>query len=307
MSTFELEYRSYADLSGLIHAADISKLKNYDLVVGIPRSGMIPAYMLGLRLNLPVIDLEGFLNGNSPVGGRRLEVTDLSAVSNILVVDDSIRFGGQLLKVKEKLQQKPTYNYGFCTPFATTENRHLVDHSFELIDKPRIFQWNIMHSWIYEQSCVDIDGVLCDDPKEEENDDGEKYLHFLLNAPLKYKPSSNVHTLVTNRLEKYRPQTEQWLHRQGIKYMELLMLDLPDRATRVRMGNYGAFKAEVYQSRKDTLLFIESDLNQASRINLLSGRAVFCVDEMRFFPPMAPKTPLHQSIARKVKKYLRSI
>jgi len=263
--------------------------------------------MLGLRLNLPVIDLEGFLNGNSPVGGRRLEVTDLSAVSNILVVDDSIRFGGQLLKVKEKLQQKPTYNYGFCTPFATTENRHLVDHSFELIDKPRIFQWNIMHSWIYEQSCVDIDGVLCDDPKEEENDDGEKYLHFLLNAPLKYKPSSNVHTLVTNRLEKYRPQTEQWLHRQGIKYMELLMLDLPDRATRVRMGNYGAFKAEVYQSRKDTLLFIESDLNQASRINLLSGRAVFCVDEMRFFPPMAPKTPLHQSIARKVKKYLRSI
>ena len=307
MSTFELEYRSYADLSGLIHAADISKLKNYDLVVGIPRSGMIPAYMLGLRLNLPVIDLEGFLNGNEPVGGTRLEVTDLSAVNNILVVDDSIRFGGQLLKVKEKLQQKPTYNYGFCTPFATTENKHLVDYSFELIDKPRIFQWNIMHSWIYEQSCVDIDGVLCDDPKEEENDDGEKYLKFLLNAPLKYKPSSNVHTLVTNRLEKYRPQTEQWLHRQGIKFKELLMLDLPDRATRVRMGNYGAFKAEVYQSRKDTLLFIESDLNQANRINLLSGRAVFCVDEMRFFPPMAPMTPLHQSIARKVKKYLRSI
>ena len=307
MSTFELEYRSYADLSGLIHSADISKLKNYDLVVGIPRSGMIPAYMLGLRLNLPVIDLEGFLNGNEPVGGRRLEVTDLSAVNNILVVDDSIRFGGQLLKVKEKLQQKPTYNYAFCTPFATTENKHLVDYSFELIDKPRIFQWNIMHSWIYEHSCVDIDGVLCDDPKEEENDDGEKYLHFLLNAPLKYKPSSNVHTLVTNRLEKYRPQTEQWLHRQGIKYKELLMLDLPDRATRVRMGNYGAFKAEVYQSRKDTLLFIESDVNQASKINLLSGRAVFCVDEMRFFPPIAPKTPVHQSIARKVKKYLRSI
>jgi adenine/guanine phosphoribosyltransferase-like PRPP-binding protein len=127
MSTFELEYRSYADLSALIHAADISKLKNYDLVVGIPRSGMIPAYMLGLRLNLPVIDLEGFLNGNEPVGGRRLEVSDLSAINNILVVDDSIRFGGQLLKVKEKLQQKPTCNYGFCTPFATTENKHLVD------------------------------------------------------------------------------------------------------------------------------------------------------------------------------------
>jgi uncharacterized HAD superfamily protein len=302
-----LEYRSYADLSGLIHTADISNLKQYDLVVGIPRSGMIPAYMLGLRLNLPVIDLEGFLNGNAPVGGRRLEVTDFSAVNNILVVDDSIRFGGQILQVKEKLQQKPTYNYGFCTPFATTENRHLVDYSFELIDKPRIFQWNIMHSWIYEHSCVDIDGVLCDDPTVEENDDGENYIRFLLNAPVKYKPVVFIHTLVTNRLEKYRPQTEQWLSNHGIQYRELLMLDLPDRATRMRMGNYGAFKAKVYQAKKDTLLFIESDYSQACRINELTGRAVFCVDEMRFFPPLKPKIPVHRMVARKVKKYLRGI
>lgn len=307
MSTTELEYRSYADLSGLIHAADISKLKNYDLVVGIPRSGMIPAYMLGLRLNLPVIDLEGFLNGNAPVGGRRLEETDLSDVNNILVVDDSIRFGGQLLKVKEKLQQKPPYNYGFCTPFATTENRHLVDYSFELIDKPRIFQWNIMHSWIYEHSCVDIDGVLCYDPTVEENDDGENYIRFLLNAPIKYKPVVFIHTLVTNRLEKYRPQTEQWLNNNGIQYRELLMLDLPDRATRMRMGNYGAFKAKVYQAKKDTLLFIESDYSQACKINELTGRAVFCVDEMRFFPPLKPKIPVHRRVARRVKKYLQSI
>jgi len=307
MSTFELEYRSYADLSGLIHSADISKLKNYDLVVGIPRSGMIPAYMLGLRLNIPVIDLEGFLNGNAPVTGSRMVKQVKDRFGRMLVVDDSIRSGKQLDLVKEKLSGMQDCEFGFCTPFATSDKTGQVDHYFELIDRPRVFQWNIMHSWIYGYSCVDIDGVLCDDPKEEENDDGEKYLHFLLNAPLKYKPSSNVHTLVTNRLEKYRPQTEQWLHRQGIKYKELLMLDLPDRATRVRMGNYGEFKAEVYQSRKDTLLFIESDLNQASRINLLSGRAVFCVDEMRFFPPMAPKTPIHRSIARKVKKYLRSI
>jgi uncharacterized HAD superfamily protein len=268
---------------------------------------MIPAYMLGLRLNLPVIDLEGFLNGNAPVGGRRLEVTDYSAVNNILVVDDSIRFGGQILQVKEKLQQKPTYNYGFCTPFATTENRHLVDYSFELIDKPRIFQWNIMHSWIYEHSCVDIDGVLCDDPTVEENDDGENYIRFLLNAPVKYKPVVFIHTLVTNRLEKYRPQTEQWLSNHGIQYRELLMLDLPDRATRMRMGNYGAFKAKVYQAKKDTLLFIESDYSQACRINELTGRAVFCVDEMRFFPPLKPKIPVYRMVAGKVKKYLRGI
>jgi uncharacterized HAD superfamily protein len=307
MSTFELEYRSYADLSSLIHAADISNLKQYDLVVGIPRSGMVPAYMLALRLNLPVIDIDGFLAGNPPIGGRRLELADHKTINNILVVDDSIRFGGQLQKVKEKLQQKPEFKYGYCTPFATSENKHFVDHSFELIDKPRIFQWNIMHSWIYEYSCVDIDGVLCDDPSAEENDDGEKYIHFLLHAPLKYKPAVAVHTLVTNRLEKYRPQTEKWLSEKGIKYKELLMLDLPDRATRVRMGNYGSFKASVYEKKKDALLFIESDYNQSFKINELTGRAVFCVDQMYFFSPLKPKPPVHRRVARKVKKYLQSI
>jgi uncharacterized HAD superfamily protein len=164
-----------------------------------------------------------------------------------------------------------------------------------------------MHSWIYEHSCVDIDGVLCDDPNAEQNDDGEKYIQFLLNAPLKYKPSTKVHTLVTNRLEKYRPQTEQWLHLNGIEYKELLMLDLPDRATRVRMGNYGVFKAEVYESRKETLLFIESDRHQAAKINELTGRAVFCVDEMRFLPHLKSRTPVHLSLARKITKFLRSI
>ena len=307
MSTFELEYRSYADLSGLIHSADISKLKNYDLVVGIPRSGMIPAYMLGLRLNIPVIDLEGFLNGNAPVTGSRMVKQVKDRFGRMLVVDDSIRSGKQLDLVKEKLSGMQDCEFGFCTPFATSDKTGQVDHYFELIDRPRVFQWNIMHSWIYSYSCVDIDGVLCDDPTVSENDDGENYIRFLLNAPLKFKPAVPVHTLVTNRLEKYRPQTEKWLSEQGIQYKELLMLDLPDRATRVRMGNYGAFKAEVYQTRKDTLLFIESDCHQASKINELTGRAVFCVDEMRFFPPLAPKAPVHRRVARKVKKYLRSI
>jgi uncharacterized HAD superfamily protein len=268
---------------------------------------MIPAYMLGLRLNLPVIDLEGFLYGDMPVTGSRMVRQSSERFENILIVDDSIRSGKQLDNVKEKLSGFRECEFSFCTPYATSDKTNQIDHYFELIDKPRVFQWNIMHSWIYGYSCVDIDGVLCDDPTESENDDGENYIRFLLNAPLKFKPAAPVNTLVTNRLEKYRPQTEQWLNEQGIQYKELLMLDLPDRATRVRKGNYGVFKAEVYQARKDALLFIESDRYQAAKINELTGRAVFCVDEMRFFPPLKPRTPVHRRVARKVKKYLRII
>jgi len=307
MSRFELTYRSYADLSRLIHEADIKAFRNYDLIVGVPRSGMIPAYMLGLRLNLPVIDLDGFLNGNRPVGGKRLTSISDYEFKNVLVVDDSIRFGSQLKEVRERLALKPECTFSFCTPFATTDNRHQVKHAFEIIDQPRVFQWNIMHSWVYEYSCVDIDGVLCDDPTEEENDDGEKYIHFLLNAPLKYKPKVPVKTLVTNRLEKYRPETERWLTANGIKYQDLLMLDLPDKATRQRLGLHGTFKAEVYAGKKDTLLFIESDRWQAEKINSITGRAVFCVDDLTFLPPVNKKHLVHMRVASKFKKLLRRI
>ena len=53
-----LQYRNYEDLNRLIHHADLHSYRDIDLVVGVPRSGMIPAYMIGLILNLPVIDIE---------------------------------------------------------------------------------------------------------------------------------------------------------------------------------------------------------------------------------------------------------
>lgn len=57
---------------------------------------------------------------------------------------------------------------------------------------------------------MDIDGVLCADPTPEENDDGEKYRHFLLNTPPLFIPKVTIGTLVTSRLEKYRPRRKPY-------------------------------------------------------------------------------------------------
>ena len=49
-----MNYKSYSDLSIDI-LEGISKVpSSIQLVVGIPRSGMIPAYMIAAQLNLPV-------------------------------------------------------------------------------------------------------------------------------------------------------------------------------------------------------------------------------------------------------------
>jgi uncharacterized HAD superfamily protein len=277
-----LQYRSYEDLNRLIHQADLNAYRNFDLVVGIPRSGMVPAYMIGLILNLPVIDIESYIARVKPYVGNRL-TQNKREFKKVLVVDDSIKFGGQLQIIKEKLFQFNSIHFKFFAVFATSESRMLVDYCLEIIDHPRIFQWNLLNSWIFEHSCVDIDGVLCEDPSEEENDDGERYIEFLENTRPRYLPSCVVAVLVTSRLEKYRKQTEYWLSKHGVQFRKLVMLDLPDKETRVKLGIHSSFKSKVYQEFNQTGLFIESSKSQSEDIHNHTGKNVFCVENMTFY------------------------
>ena len=277
-----LQYRNYEDLNRLIHQADLHTFRDADLVVGVPRSGMVPAYMIGLLLNLPVIDIESYVAGVEPFVGNRL-IQNIREFKKVLVVDDSIKFGRQLESVKVKLSQFKFIDFKYLTVFATSESRFLVDYCIEIIDQPRIFQWNLLNSWIFEYSCVDIDGVLCEDPSEEQNDDGVNYLHFLQHARPKYLPPCKVDVLVTSRLEKYRSQTEAWLKKHDIQYHKLEMLDLPDKETRVRLGIHATFKSDIYRKYDRVALFIESSKYQSEEIHKQTGKNVFCIENMTFY------------------------
>jgi uncharacterized HAD superfamily protein len=279
----DLQYRNYEDLNRLIHHADLHAFLDADLVVGVPRSGMVPAYMIGLLLNLPVTDIESYVAGVVPFVGNRL-IQNIREFKKVLVVDDSIKFGRQMQLVKEKLSPFNFIEFKYITVFATSESRFLVDYCMEIIDRPRIFQWNLLNSWIYEFSCVDIDGVLCEDPSEEQNDDGENYLHFLQNAQPKYLPPCKIDVLVTSRLEKYRSHTEAWLKKHGVQYQQLEMLDLPDKETRVRLGIHATFKSNIYRKFDRTALFIESSKYQSEEIHKQTGKNVFCIENMNFYP-----------------------
>jgi len=278
-----LEYRSYNDLVDLLSIKCSDLLNKYDLIVGIPRSGMIPAYIIGLYLHLPVLDFESFVFGLSPSGGFRTKYFPISNYKNVLIVDDSIQNGDQNEIIRKRVEHISNHNFYFLAVFSSESSKFKVDIYFELINAPRVFQWNILKSWIYEYSCVDIDGVLCIDPTEEENDDGDKYLHFLDNASPKFLPPCKVNVLVTSRLEKYRFQTDAWLKKNGVHYNHLEMLDLPDKATGVRLGVHASFKSDIYSKYDNSLLFIESSKHQAEFIHRQTGKNVFCVDNMLFY------------------------
>ncbi|MEN8374965.1 MAG: orotate phosphoribosyltransferase [Gemmatimonadota bacterium] len=281
-----MNYRSFDDMNARIVEWALTLPADIDLIVGVPRSGLLAATLLALHRNLPMADLDGFLAGRVYDGGRRfrgkygVDAVEryLDEPRSVLIVDDSIRSGASLREVRERVGAAALpHRIRYGVVFADLGTLDEVDHYCEVVAAPRAFEWNLLHAdWLMSYSCVDIDGVLCPDPTPQQNDDGSAYLDFIANAPALHTPNVQVGWLVTCRLEKYRPATEAWLEKNGIRYSELLMMDYPDAESRRAAGAYGAFKSDVYCTT-GALFFVESNPSQASEIAQRSGKPVYCM------------------------------
>ena len=283
-----MNYRSFNDLHKLIQKKIDILPSNLDVVVGIPRSGLLVANMISLILNKPLTDLNGLLENRVISSGKTKNnssfVKDCSEARNILIVEDSVYSGASISNCKRQIENclflKEATIY-YCAVYVAPETRDLVDYCFEVVDLPRLFEWNIYHHSIIENSCFDIDGVLCKDPSSDENDNGAKYRNFLVNATPKIIPSRKIGALVTSRLKQYREETELWMKKHGVDYNELVMMDCSFEERREN-ANHGLFKASFYK-KSNYVLFFESDEKQAIEINNISGKPVYCVSNGVFY------------------------
>ncbi|TPI20575.1 MULTISPECIES: phosphoribosyltransferase [unclassified Mesorhizobium] len=306
-----MNYRSISDMNDAI-VRNLHRLpRDIDLVVGVPRSGILAGTMVSLIANIPMTDLDSFLAGRIYTSGitKRWAGLDRQAseMRKILVIDDSIIGGTAMRDAREKVAASGIEgDFIFAAVFGLSLRHEETDMVFEAVPHPRMFQWNFMHHVFLEQCCVDIDGVLCLDPTEDENDDGPAYEKFLAEARPLLGPTRKIGWLVTSRLEKYRKLTEAWLASRDIKYDHLIMLDLPNKAERQRLGAHGSFKAEFYR-KSDAILFIESEHEQAQRIAKLSGKPVLCVETNMVSLPDPMSLPALQQAARNLPARLRQI
>lgn len=281
-----LSYKTYQDLS-LDIKENIHKIpQNIDLIVGIPRSGMIPAYMIGMVLSKNVITLNEFFTDNYQLKTTsRIKFT--SEIKNILIVDDSISSGNTFVTVKNeinKLRLNTKYNLIYLAIYYKTEDyKNFIDITFKKLPSPRLFQWNYLNHVFLGTSAFDIDGLLCQDPSVEENDDGVKYKHFILNAKPLYIPQYKIPYLITSRLEKYRVETEGWLKTNNVKYDHLIMLNNCTAEERRKLNLHAKFKAEQYSKLNDIQLFMESNRNQAIEISKLTKKLCFCTSTDELF------------------------
>lgn len=252
---------------------------------------MLVANILALKVNLPLGDLDGFLQGRLLAMGRRFGDQSseefLKTRRRVLIIDDSISSGAAMRIARKQIEEcAPQHDLTIAAVYVTPESREQCDHYAQVIPNPRRFEWNILSSPQIQYYQFDLDGVLCIDPTYEENDDGPKYVEFIRNAKPLFIPTHKIGAIVTSRLERFRAETEAWLEQHGVEYGELLMLNLPTKEERIRTQAAPKFKAKTYkQSGSD--LFIESDATQAVEIARLSGKFVYAVDEATIYGPNA--------------------
>ncbi len=283
-----MNFRTISDLNKTINDNLHRIPQDIDIVVGVPRSGMLAASIISLLLNLPLSDLESFIRGELYTNGNTKHnskwVNSIEEAKKVLVVEDSSQSGRSMIETKEKLKKSGFKDkIIYLIIYVTYKTVCYADLYFEICNSPRMFEWNYLHHSGLMNVCFDIDGVLCVDPTENENDDGKRYKIFLQNAILRVRPTAAIGYLITSRLEKYRADTEDWLKKNGILYHHLIMMPLQTKEERLASGSHGKFKAEYYSKLKDTNLFIESEESQAEEIAFLTKKAVYCVGNQKFY------------------------
>jgi orotate phosphoribosyltransferase len=280
-------YITVQDLNIDVKGLALKLPSDIDLVVGIPRSGLLAALLLGLYLNLPVTDVDGLCEGRLLEPGPRYNdgaPINLEGVRKVLVLDDTITPKGRAMKKARAAIEKAGLPYEFyyaaVYPYegAIKQEPRLVDFWARTVENPNCWEWNVMHHPRLPNTCVDFDGVLCRDPLPFEDDDGEEYVRFITEVPPLVRPSYEIGWIVTSRLEKYRGLTEEWLKRNGIRYRNLVMMNYPDKASRIASRAHASYKAKVYKASK-AALFIESSPVIAEEILALSGKPVLCMDD----------------------------
>ena len=274
-----LNYKTYQQLCIDIKNNLYKLPKDIDLIVGIPRSGMIPATMLSMMLSKQLCTLGEFLSSDyKNLTTRR--ITFGADVKNVLIVDDSILSGNAISETKKlivKNQIDKKYNIKYLAIYYKNDDYNkFIDIAFEKVLSPRIFQWNYLNHVFLQDAAFDMDGVLCFDPTDKENDDKENYKQFLLTARPLFIPQYKIPYIITSRLEKYRNETETWLKNNNVLYDHLVMLSGYTAEERRKLNLHAKFKAEQYKKLKDIQLFIESDKNQAKEISRLTNKLCFC-------------------------------
>jgi hypothetical protein len=253
-------------------------------VIGLPRSGLIPASAISITLSLPLYSLSGGkickLHSRSKDGGSRMsEFKKGDKNLPFLVVDDTSYSGAELVRTKQLLEKEyPEEKFIYTTIYSDpsiefkshSDGKPLLDIVNARAHFPHVLEWNFFNAHTTLYGLFDLDGVFCKDCPPDIAEDEKLYERWISEVePLKSRTPSlfPCMAICTGRLEKYRVQTERWLKKHGIKHNDLIMFDGTkedrDRDHVNVVSNYKSkvfnkYTGEVFGCKERPIYFTES-------------------------------------------------
>jgi len=254
-------------------------------IVSVPRSGNIPAEMIGLHLNLPVVTLPEFCEHGFTrhEGGERFNCARPTE-GVVVLLDDSIHSGSAMRRAIQAFEARKcrgSWAYVPAAIYGSDYCEHYKVLTHQTIPKPRYFAWNLFGHRELATTAFDFDGVLCYDPPYSPGEDAA-YLASLDQACPFYLPSVPIRNIVTGRLEARRAVSERWLARNGVRLLDRMhMAPFADPDERRKYGA-ARWKGETYRDLP-CHLFIESHDDSAAVIARTSGKPVISMQSGAVF------------------------
>lgn len=244
----------------------------YDLLIRVPRAGLMFANFMAMQLSIPLSTPE-LLPNFWPSSAK---VREDGPIRNILIVEDMTAFGTQIIPLKKKVQELFPQAIVHVGAVYSPEGGIKLDSYGARINDRSITEWDFLNEKVYENVAVDMDGVLCQDCPSGLTED--QFVQWMQTAVPYLIPRFRVQTIITSRLEKYRPITDQWLTNNGAQYYQLLMDPSKTLSERDLIG----WKVHCINWRKPHV-FIESDNRTAQEIHWKTGIPVICVSTMEIY------------------------
>lgn len=267
--------------------------ESYDLILGIPRSGMMIASMISLKLAVPLSTPDNFCNGVI-WASKKIDIGD---IRKILIVDDTASTGGTMREVVKMVENSNKYvSIETGALFVSVKGKNEVDKYYHVMPEPILGEWNLLHQKIGGVG-FDMDGVLCEDCPIGSDDNELKYEEFLNNAKPLYIPAYEIDAIITSRLEKYRPQTEAWLKKHGVKYKVMFMWNIPDK--KMRGTGSSEYKSQLL-NRLFLDYYVESNLSEAEYIWNHTKIPTICIETMSMFNELIFNNTLLSKLGGKV-------
>ena len=278
-----MHYRTVADLNNDILEWSRRLPDEIDLVVGIPRSGLLVANLLALAMNVPFTDVEGLVAGRLLSGGDRLGRNNLLSqddrVLRILVVDDSVWSGGQMARARTRIAEAHLrHHIAYGAVYVVPDGACLVDTYHSKVPVPRAFEWNILHHPALAKSCVSLEGTILPATQSQPTDAVR-----LRRVRPQFRPTQNIGCLVALQPEASRPALTAWLGEHGIRHDTLALITPPTVSGRSE-DDVLREKTALYRSSR-AWIYIEASGGAAARLARSARRPVYCFETREMLYP----------------------